>query len=69
MGLNVNKTQFIATCVGGGFSGLAGVYLTLSYVPYWSGNDGWTRLDCLSISYFWRMETIENCWCTVIWIS
>jgi ABC-type uncharacterized transport system permease subunit len=29
MGLNVNKTQFIATCVGGGFSGLAGVYLNI----------------------------------------
>ena len=32
MGLNVIKTQFIATCVGGGFAGLAGAYLTLSYV-------------------------------------
>ena len=48
MGLNVNKTQFIATCVGGGFSGLAGVYLTLSYVPYWTDNmtsgRGWIAL-------------------------
>ena len=48
MGLNVNKTQFIATCIGGGFSGLAGVYLTLSYVPYWTDNmtsgRGWIAL-------------------------
>ena len=48
MGLNVNKTQFIATCVGGGFAGLAGVYLTLSYVPYWTDNmtsgRGWIAL-------------------------
>ena len=48
MGLNVNKTQFIATCVGGGLSGLAGVYLTLSYVPYWTDNmtsgRGWIAL-------------------------
>ena len=48
MGLNVNKTQFIVTCVGGGFSGLAGVYLTLSYVPYWTDNmtsgRGWIAL-------------------------
>ena len=48
MGVNVNKTQFIATCVGGGFSGLAGVYLTLSYVPYWTDNmtsgRGWIAL-------------------------
>ena len=40
MGLNVAKTQFIATCVGGAFAGLSGVYLTLSYVPYWT--DGMT---------------------------
>jgi len=40
MGLNIVKTQFIATCVGGAFAGLAGVYLTLSYVPYWT--DGMT---------------------------
>ncbi len=38
MGLKVNKTQFIATCVGGAFAGLSGVYLTLSYVPYWTDN-------------------------------
>ena len=40
MGLNIAKTQFIATCVGGAFAGLSGVYLTLSYVPYWT--DGMT---------------------------
>ena len=33
MGLKIAKTQFIATCVGGAFAGLSGVYLTLSYVP------------------------------------
>jgi|TARA_B100001093_G_scaffold219873_1_gene210830 simple sugar transport system permease protein len=48
MGLNVIKTQFIATCVGGGFAGLAGAYLTLSYVPYWTDNmtsgRGWIAL-------------------------
>ena len=40
MGLKVNRTQFIATCIGGAFAGLSGVYLTLSYVPYWT--DGMT---------------------------
>ena len=40
MGLKIAKTQFIATCVGGAFAGLSGVYLTLSYVPYWT--DGMT---------------------------
>ena len=40
MGLKITKTQFIATCVGGAFAGLSGVYLTLSYVPYWT--DGMT---------------------------
>jgi simple sugar transport system permease protein len=40
MGLKIGKTQFIATCVGGAFAGLSGVYLTLSYVPYWT--DGMT---------------------------
>ena len=48
MGLKVNKTQFIATCVGGAFAGLSGVYLTLSYVPYWTDNmtsgRGWIAL-------------------------
>ena len=38
MGLNVTKTQFITTCLGGAFAGLSGVYLTLSYVPYWTDN-------------------------------
>ncbi len=48
MGLNVAKTQFIATCLGGAFAGLSGVYLTLSYVPYWTDNMtagiGWIAL-------------------------
>ena len=48
MGLNVTKTQFIATCLGGAFAGLSGVYLTLSYVPYWTDNmtagSGWIAL-------------------------
>tara|TARA_B100000214_G_scaffold292369_1_gene222094 strand:- start:825 stop:1751 length:927 start_codon:yes stop_codon:yes gene_type:complete len=48
MGLNVTKTQFIATCIGGAFAGLSGVYLTLSYVPYWTDNmtagRGWIAL-------------------------
>ena len=48
MGLNIVKTQFIATCVGGAFAGLAGVYLTLSYVPYWTDSmtsgRGWIAL-------------------------
>ena len=48
MGLNVTKTQFIATCLGGAFAGLSGVYLTLSYVPYWTDNmtagRGWIAL-------------------------
>lgn len=48
MGLNVTKTQFIATCFGGAFAGLSGVYLTLSYVPYWTDNmtagRGWIAL-------------------------
>ncbi len=48
MGLNVAKTQFIATCLGGAFAGLSGVYLTLSYVPYWTDNmtagRGWIAL-------------------------
>ena len=48
MGLNVIKTQFIATCLGGAFAGLSGVYLTLSYVPYWTDNmtagRGWIAL-------------------------
>ena len=48
MGLNVTKTQFIATCLGGAFAGLSGVYITLSYVPYWTDNmtagRGWIAL-------------------------
>lgn len=48
MGLNVTKTQFIATCLGGAFAGLSGVYLTLGYVPYWTDNmtagRGWIAL-------------------------
>ena len=48
MGLKIAKTQFIATCVGGAFAGLSGVYLTLSYVPYWTDNmtsgRGWIAL-------------------------
>jgi len=48
MGLKVNRTQFIATCIGGAFAGLSGVYLTLSYVPYWTDNmtsgRGWIAL-------------------------
>ena len=48
MVLNVTKTQFIATCIGGAFAGLSGVYLTLSYVPYWTDNmtsgRGWIAL-------------------------
>ena len=48
MGLNVTKTQFITTCLGGAFAGLSGVYLTLSYVPYWTDNmtsgRGWIAL-------------------------
>ena len=48
MGINVTKTQFIATCIGGAFAGLSGVYLTLSYVPYWTDNmtagRGWIAL-------------------------
>ena len=48
MGLYVTKTQFIATCLGGAFAGLSGVYLTLSYVPYWTDNmtagRGWIAL-------------------------
>ena len=48
MGLNVTKTQFISTCLGGAFAGLSGVYLTLSYVPYWTDNmtagRGWIAL-------------------------
>ena len=48
MALNVTKTQFIATCLGGAFAGLSGVYLTLSYVPYWTDNmtagRGWIAL-------------------------
>ena len=48
MGLNVTKTQFIATCLGGAFAGLSGVYSTLSYVPYWTDNmtagRGWIAL-------------------------
>ncbi|RZP24558.1 MAG: ABC transporter permease [Candidatus Actinomarinales bacterium] len=57
MGLKVHKTQFIATCVGGAFAGLSGVYLTLSYVPYWSDNmtsgRGWIAL-ALVIFGGWR---------------
>ena len=57
MGLKVNKTQFIATCVGGAFAGLSGVYLTLSYVPYWTDNmtsgRGWIAL-ALVIFGGWR---------------
>ena len=48
MGLKITKTQFIATCVGGAFAGLSGVYLTLSYVPYWTdgitSGRGWIAL-------------------------
>ena len=48
MGLKIAKTQFVATCVGGAFAGLSGVYLTLSYVPYWTDNmtsgRGWIAL-------------------------
>src|SRR5210317_15296 len=48
MGLNVTKTQFIASCLGGAFAGLSGVCLTLSYVPYWTDNmtagRGWIAL-------------------------
>jgi len=48
MGLNVTKTQFISTCLGGAFAGLSGIYLTLSYVPYWTDNmtagRGWIAL-------------------------
>ena len=57
MGLKVAKTQFIATCVGGAFAGLSGVYLTLSYVPYWTDNmtsgRGWIAL-ALVIFGGWR---------------
>ena len=53
MGLKINKTQFIATCVGGAFAGLSGVYLTLSFVPYWTDNmtsgRGWI---CLALVIF-----------------
>ena len=31
MGLNVTKTQFIATCLGGAFAGLSGVLLAFNY--------------------------------------
>ena len=70
MGLKIAKTQFIATCVGGAFAGLSGVYLTLSYVPYWTdgmtAGRGWISP---SPGYFWRMEAIPNCfWCVVVWI-
>ena len=48
MGLNINKTQFVATCVGGAFAGLSGIFLTLSYVPYWTDSmtagRGWIAL-------------------------
>ena len=61
MGLKIAKTQFIATCVGGAFAGLSGVYLTLSYVPYWTdgmtAGRGWIAL-ALVVFATWKPERV-----------
>jgi len=61
MGLKIAKTQFIATCVGGAFAGLSGVYLTLSYVPYWTdgmtSGRGWIAL-ALVVFATWKPERV-----------
>lgn len=36
MGINVNRTRFIYTIVGGLFAGLAGAHLSLCYSPGWT---------------------------------
>ncbi len=45
LGVNVALTRYIATFIGGCFSGFAGAYLTLAYMPSWiegmTGGRGW----------------------------
>ena len=57
MGLNVIRTRYVHTMVGGGFAGLAGVAFSLSIVPTWvdgmTAGRGWIAL-ALVIFGFWR---------------
>ena len=57
MGVNVSFVRYLATFIGGCFSGFAGAYLTLSYMPTWiegmTGGRGWI-IVALTIFVQWN---------------
>ena len=57
MGLNVIRTRYVHTLVGGAFAGLAGISFSLSIIPTWvdgmTAGRGWIAL-ALVIFGFWR---------------
>ncbi len=57
MGLNVIRTRYVHTLIGGAFAGLAGISFSLSIVPTWvdgmTAGRGWIAL-ALVIFGFWR---------------
>ena len=57
MGINVARTRYIYTFVGGVFAGLGGAALSLAYTPGWtegmSGGRGWIAI-ALVIFAFWE---------------
>ncbi len=57
MGINVARTRYVYTFVGGVFAGLGGAALSLAYTPGWtegmSGGRGWIAI-ALVIFAFWE---------------
>lgn len=57
MGINVIRTRYVHTLVGGAFAGLAGIAFSMSIIPTWvdgmTAGRGWIAL-ALVIFGFWR---------------
>ena len=61
MGIDVNRTRYVHTVLGGAFAGLGGAFFPLAIIPLWSdgltGGRGWIAL-ALVIFGFWRPDLI-----------
>ena len=57
LGVSVRKVRFLAVLFGGACAGLAGVYLSLAYTPFWApamtAGRGWIAL-ALTVFASWR---------------
>ncbi|HDI75043.1 MAG: ABC transporter permease [Thermoprotei archaeon] len=66
MGINVHLYRYLCTVLGGGFAGISGAYLTLSYTPFWVENitagRGWISLALVILSTWSPLRAVLACY-------